>query len=70
MSQNSDLTVLLHRGGAGATRLGVGEVAASVTAFHAGLLCAAVLVGLGGLVSLIGIRNPTATERAAAHAGT
>ena len=63
-------TVLLNRGGAHATRLGVGDVAASVSAFHAGLLCAAVLIALGGLVSLIGIRNPTAVERAEAQAST
>jgi len=63
-------TVLLDRGGAGATRLGAGDVSASVSAFHAGLLCAAVLVGLGGVVSLIGIRNPTAAERAETHAST
>ncbi len=63
-------TVLLNRGGAGAIRLGVGEVAASVTAFHAGLVCAAALVGIGGLVSLLGIRNPTAEERAEARVST
>ena len=59
-------SVLRDRGGADVSRLGDGTDAASVAAFHAGLVCAAVLVGLGGLVSLVGIRNAPAGERPAA----
>ena len=39
------------------------QAAASVEAFHAGVLVAAVLVGLGGLVSAVGIRTPRPTGR-------
>ena len=56
--------VLLDRGGEGAARLGEGGAAASVAAFHAGLVCAAVLVALGGIVSLAGIENQRADAQA------
>ncbi len=58
--------VLRDRGGPDLSRLGDGSDAASVAAFHAGLVCAAVLVALGGVVSLVGIRNAAAGEPEAA----
>jgi hypothetical protein len=47
--------------------LGPAVDSASTTAFHDGMAVAAVLVGLGGVISLVGIRDPRRPQEAALH---
>jgi len=47
--------------------LGPAVDSASTTAFHTGMMVAALLVGFGGVISLVGIRDPRRRQEAPVH---